>query len=386
MRILHVTPTYLPAVRYGGPIFAVHGLCRALAYRGHVVEVFTTNVNGSENSPVPTGVQVDIDGVQVTYFCSQLLRRLYWAPSLDAKLRQKINKFDLVHLHSVFLWPTWRGALAARRARVPYVVSPSGMLVKDLIKRRSRLAKSSWINFIERANIENSAALHAASQVEAEELYRFDWRLPPVAVIPYGVEDPESLATGDISQDIKDIVDGQPLVLYLGRLSWIKGLDRLLKAFALTSHGKLAIVGTDDEHRVSSLMALAQGLRISDRVCFLPRTVSGRDKEYLFMAAQALALPSYSESFGVVVLEAMRRGIPVVTTPQVGAAEIVCNARGGLVVDGDPASLGEAINSLINNSVLSDSMGKRGQRYVLEHHTWSHAASQIEALYEGLMA
>jgi glycosyltransferase involved in cell wall biosynthesis len=85
------------------------------------------------------------------------------------------------------------------------------------------------------------------------------------------------------------------------------------------------------------------------------------------------------------VLEAMRRGIPVVTTPQVGAAEIVCKARGGFVVKGDAASLGEAINSLINDSTLSHSMGKLGQRYVLERHTWHHAASQIEALYEGLV-
>src|SRR5262249_2892122 len=68
MRILHVVPTYLPAVRYGGPIFAVHGLCRALARRGHHVEVFTTNVDGSGASPVPLGEPVDLDGVQIRYF------------------------------------------------------------------------------------------------------------------------------------------------------------------------------------------------------------------------------------------------------------------------------------------------------------------------------
>jgi hypothetical protein len=63
MRLLHVVPTYLPATRYGGPIFAVHGLCRALAARGHAVEVFTTSIDGPRDSAVPHGVPVTLDGV-----------------------------------------------------------------------------------------------------------------------------------------------------------------------------------------------------------------------------------------------------------------------------------------------------------------------------------
>src|SRR5262245_14348096 len=153
MRILHVVPTYFPAIRYGGPIFAVHGLCRALAARGHEVEVFTTNIDGHGNSAVPIGVPVILDGVQVWYFRSRVLRRLYWAPECARMLRREIGKFDAVHLHSVFLWPTWAAARAARRAEIPYVLSPRGMLVKELIARRSWLAKSMWINLIERSNI-----------------------------------------------------------------------------------------------------------------------------------------------------------------------------------------------------------------------------------------
>src|SRR4051812_10455695 len=107
MRLLHVVPSYLPAVRYGGPIFAVHGLCQALVARGHEVEVFTTSVDGPSDSPVPVGIPVSVDGVRVRYFSSPLIRRLYWAPALGHALHQEIGRFDAVHLHSVFLWPTW---------------------------------------------------------------------------------------------------------------------------------------------------------------------------------------------------------------------------------------------------------------------------------------
>src|SRR5262245_61707241 len=86
MRILHVVPSYFPAVRYGGPIFAVHGLCHALAVRGHQVDVFTTNVDGPGISPVPVGIPVKLDQVTVRYFACPLFRRLYWAPALDDAL------------------------------------------------------------------------------------------------------------------------------------------------------------------------------------------------------------------------------------------------------------------------------------------------------------
>ncbi len=171
VKILHVVPTYLPATRYGGPIFAVHGLCRALARRGHDVHVFTTNVDGDGVSGVPLQTPVALDGVQVHYFASPL-RRLYLSPSMKRALRRDTAGFDLVHLHSVFLWPTWAAARAARRAGVPYVVSPRGMLVPELIARKSRWTKTAWIRLIERDNLESAAAVHFTARREWEDARR----------------------------------------------------------------------------------------------------------------------------------------------------------------------------------------------------------------------
>ena len=150
MRFLHVVPTYLPAVRYGGPIHSVHGLCAALAARGHDVHVFTTNVDGPRDSDVPLDRPVTMDGVNVRYFPSTRMRRLYWSPPMARALQAELSGFDVVHLHSVFLWPTWGAARSARRHAVPYVLSPRGMMVKDLIQRKSRWLKRAWIGLIER--------------------------------------------------------------------------------------------------------------------------------------------------------------------------------------------------------------------------------------------
>jgi glycosyltransferase involved in cell wall biosynthesis len=257
------------------------------------------------------------------------------------------------------------------------------MLVKDLIARRSRLVKSAWIRLIERANVEQAAALHLTSQLESTELAYFGWRLPRVAVIPNAMDEPLS-PNGNIAPDVEAITREQPLVLFLGRLSWKKGLDRLLQAFARTQSGTLAVVGTDDENFAPQLAKLAADLQIADRIRILPRTVVGSEKERLFAAARLFVLPSYSENFGNTVLEAMRRGVPVVVTPEVGAAEIVRTSGAGLVVAGDLEPLSSAIRLLSADLALARSMGEAGRRHAAAHFTWDQVAAQMEDLYNSI--
>jgi glycosyltransferase involved in cell wall biosynthesis len=384
MRILHVVPTYLPAARYGGPSFAVHGLCGSLATRGHHVEVFTTSVDGPTNSPVPLGVPVLLDGVHVRYFPSKVLRRLFWSPSLARALHADRAGFDLVHLHSVFLWPTWAAARWARKAQIPYLISPRGMLIEDLIKRRNRLLKSAWIKLIERENLERAAGIHVTSDLEREELRRFGWELPPISTIPNGIDDAKPFSTEDVAHDVRELTANRPFVLFFGRISWKKGLDRLLDAFVRTHPGNLVIAGPDDELLTPRLMQRARDLQIADRVQFLTRPVVGADRDYLYRSATLFVLPSYSENFGNVVLEAMQRSLPVVVTPEVGAAEVVRESRGGLVVSGEPEPLARGMSRLLADPALARSLGEAGQRHVVAHYTWARVAYTMERLYQTL--
>ena len=382
MRILHVVPTYLPATRYGGPIVAVHSLCRALAARGHAVEVFTTSIDGPVDTAVPYDRPVMLDGVKVRYFASHRLRRLSYAPALMQALRREIAGADVVHLHSAFLWPTWRAARLSRKRRIPYVISPRGMLVKALIASRNRLIKSAWIALIERSSLEQAAAIHATSAIEAGEIQKFGWRLPRIAVVPNGVDAIDDKASqGAPAVDIAALAGQQPLVLFFGRLAQVKGLDRLLRAFARTQRGTLAIVGNDYEGLAAGLSEMARQLQIDDRVRIVPRTITDAEKECMFAAARVFVLPSYSESFGNVVLEAMQRGLPVIVTPEVGAAEVVKESGGGLVAGGDAQSLGGAIDRLTEDAATSSAMGEAGRRHVSERYGWNSVAARMETLY-----
>ena len=376
MKLLHIVPTYLPATRYGGPIYSVHGLCKALAAAGVDVHVFTTNVDGDRDSDVPLGEPVELDGVRVWYFPSRRLRRLYYSPPMMKALRAQVRRFDVVHLHSVFLWPTWAAARVARAAGVPYVLSPRGMLVRDLVRRKSRWIKSAWLRLIERRNIEQAAAIHVTSDAEAVALGDFPFRLPRVLTIANGIDEPRAWTMDALSGDVKEVVAGEPYVLCFGRINWKKGLDRLLRAWAGVPGARLVIAGNDEEAYVPELMGIAEAAGVSARVQFLARSISGADKEALLATARLLVLPSYSENFGNVVPEAMVRGVPVVVTPEVGAKDVVRASGGGLVVDAD--ELASRITGLLQDETGRTAMGQRGRAWVSEHLTWGEVARQME--------
>lgn len=381
LSIVHVVPTYIPAWRYGGPIRSVHGLCRALARLGHDVHVFTTNVDGEKDSDVPLEKPVTIDGVKVWYFRSRLFRRLYFSRGMKQTLSTKITGFDLVHLHSVFLWPTWMAARLAQKNDIPYLIAPRGMLVKELIQRKNRWIKEIWIRIIEKKNLQKAAGIHATSRIEAEELKKFDFELPALSIVPNGIEEiPNHFAPATNTISTEDLPDHKPLILFLGRINWKKGLDRLIPAVSKVPDCHLAIVGNDEECYVPQLRELALHHGMENRISFLP-PVDGDDKWALFRKTTVFVLPSYSENFGIAALEAMAAGLPVVVTPEVGLSAVINENGCGVVAEGNPDSLAASIRRVIQDGALREKMGSMGQKIVREKFTWDVIAREMASVY-----
>ncbi len=378
-----MVPSYLPAIRYGGPIYSVHGLCRALAASGHEIHVATTNVDGPYNSNVALNEPVDLDGVFVWYFQSKVGRRLYYSPSMMSFFQEKMVGFDLVHLHSVFLWPTWAAARIARRKGIPYLLSPRGMLVSDLIKRKSRWLKTAWITLIEKKNIQYAAGLHVTSALEAQEIRKLRLDTAHIYQIPNGVEEPIQWTKEEVAEDVVGVIQQKPYVLFLGRISWKKGLDRLLEAWSKITTIPLVIAGNDEEDYLTTLMKKVDELALHNRVSFITRSVSGVDKEALFAAAGIFVLPSYSENFGNTVLEAMIRSLPVVVTEEVGAAYVVSESRAGLVVK--PDALQRTLQDLFFDSERLAHYGENGKAWITKHYTWPGLAVQMIQCYKEVL-
>ena len=365
MRILHVVPTYLPATRYGGPIYAVHGLCRALVARGHDVSVFTTNVDGPRDSDVRLDIRVLLDGVRVRYFRSEL-RRLYVSHDLKRALRAEMKDFDLLHLHSVFLWPTFAAAKEAQCAAVPYVISPRGMLVPELIRERSRWVKNAWLRLFERRTFARAQAVHVTSQRELDDARRTGLPLPRPFVIPNGID---IVPPPAVPRDART-------VLYFGRLSWKKRIDVLVDALSKIPEARLVIAGNDEEGLTPQLQDRANRAGVSARVTFAG-AIDPEARWELLARATVLALPSLSENFGNVVLEAMMMETPVVLTPSVGLAPDVLAARAGIITD----DFVTALRTLLEDGDLRAEMGRNGRALVESEFNWQTVAARMEEAY-----
>ncbi|HEX7830192.1 MAG TPA: glycosyltransferase, partial [Thermoanaerobaculia bacterium] len=301
MKILHVVPTYFPARRYGGPIVAVHGLCKSLAARGHDVDVFTTNVDGDGTLDVPIATPVDVDGVQVRYYPSPF-PRLYWSPAMRNALRAEVAQYDVVHSHAVYLWPGIATARAAHRAHVPFVISPRGMLVPELIAQKSRVVKSAWLRVFERRGFANASAIHFTAPLEYEDAKRVGaLPLPSPLIIPNGIDvEPRP----NVERDARTL-------LFLGRINWKKGLERVIEALPSLPDTRFVIAGNDEESLTPKLRSLAESLGVANRVAF-PGPVYGVAKNELLARATLFVLMSTSENFGNAVLEALAMETPAV--------------------------------------------------------------------------
>lgn len=372
LRVLHVAPSFHPADVYGGPTYSTHGLCLALAQRGVDVRVLTTNANGRENLHVESGEVALAPGFRVRR-CSRVMvdavsfTLLRWLPSL-------LSWADVVHLTAVYSFPTWPTLLACRRARKPVVWSPRGSLQTWASNSSRRMAKALWRQAC-RHLLPDSAALHATSQLEAEDVAPEVAGLPRV-IIPNAV-DP---ATGS-PMPVRS--DGFRL-LFIGRLHPKKGLEALLEACARLRGRldcRLTIGGAGEPSYTRSLESRIESLRLTDRVT-LAGDVRGSVKERLFQESHAVVVPSHSENFCMVVAEALARGRPVIAsrgTPWRALEEREC----GLWVDNTPSAIAAAIER-ISEMPLAE-MGERGRVWMGKEFSWSTVAARMEAAYRSLL-
>ena len=216
--------------------------------------------------------------------------------------------------------------------------------------------------------------LHVTS--EAERLASLS-RLPgtETALIPNGVEIPPENAERTWRPD------GRLRLLFLGRLDAIKGVENLLKAVAmLDKQVSIAIYGAGDKDYVVRLRALAECLGLGARVHF-GGVVQGDEKASVFWNADVCVVPSFSESFGMVVAEALAHGVPVIASRETPWAEI--ESRGcGLWVENSPGSLAESIDMLRRRDL--DVMGQKGRRWMQEQFDWGLVGNQMLRLYSNL--
>jgi len=181
------------------------------------------------------------------------------------------------------------------------------------------------------------------------------------------------------------------LLLFVGRLERLKGVDVAIRALALLRDRdhedvRLIVLGEDvrdgDESEKERLKAVASAVGVRDRVDFLG-SVAHHELPYFYAAADVCVMPSYSESFGLVALEAQACGRPVVASGVSGLRSVVRDEVSGYLIDDhDPAIYAERIGRLLSDPELAQQMGRRGS-LLAQRFSWTRTADRLGTLFEG---
>jgi glycosyltransferase involved in cell wall biosynthesis len=378
LRVLHITPYFAPAFRYGGPPRSILGLCRSLGDAGVDVEVFTTTANGPDPLPAaPEGAEYE--GVRVRYFPLAWPKRYWRASGLGAAFARALPGADLVHVHGLWNMTGSTAIAHARAAARPYIVSPRGML-QPAAMRRSRAMKLAAYWAVERRHLHDAAFLHATSPVEARQLARYG---PPVVSIANGVT-PVAASAGACQRlrELAGIEAGDEVVMFLGRLHPIKRLDLLAEAFAIVHRARprarLVIAGPDEggyRQRVEPLFA---------PVAAATRWLGAVDAETtgaLFAASRTLVQCSDSESFGMSVAEALTAGLPVVVTDRSPWSEVGTLGFGYSVAH-EPSAVATAVLQILEHQAEACAMGARGKVWARDTFGWDAIGRSMRDAYE----
>ncbi len=386
MRIVHVIGTLDPSA--GGPPAVALRLASAQSTAGHQVELIShgdasiegdvrrsiARVPGSENlirHAVPIGNSLD-RALGLTS------RRML--PGI-------VTGADIVHIHGVWEPILRRAGMTAHRARVPYVITPHGMLDPWSLEQKKW---KKWIVLMlaYRRFIEQSAALHCLNETEKQLIVGGGFRCR-CEVIPNGIflnEIDPLPERGGFAKRFPAL-QGRRFVLFLSRLHYKKGLDYLADAFALLAGRHpdvdLVVAGPDGGAEADFRKQIEQH-QLTGRV-HVVGPLYGPEKFEALVDASCFCLPSRQEGFSIAITEALGCGTPVVVSRQCNYPEVT-DSKAGIETELDPSAIANALSRLLENPELAANMGRAGRALVEERFTWPRVAALSLDLYSRLVS
>ena len=391
----------------GGMNVYVRDLTMQLGRMGVHVDIFTRSQDehvphvlhdlgfGNRVVHIPAGPEVPLPKLELVSYLPQFVA------GIKAFAAEKNIRYDLVHSHYWMSGVAGQALKQAWGAPLVHMFHTLGMM-KNRVARSKAEMEGEYRIAGERQVLLAADRIIAATPAEKAQLqflYQADDR--NIVVIPPGVDTGHFYPIpGDEARAAIGLPEQGCLILFVGRIEPLKGLETLIRAMAIMKHKGilrqcpqgLAIIGGDPHPspkainaEMTRLQALCKELGMDDMILFL-----GKRRQdtlpYYYSGAEVLVMPSHYESFGMVALEAMACGTPVVASQVGGLAFLVQDGVTGYVVpDGDPEILGERLTYLIENPEIRRKMGVQAAAYAQDY-AWDRIAAKIIALYDQVLS
>jgi len=381
---------------------------------GHDVSVFTLNLGDLKTTEILKGVEVHrpliadasnvfpmfvIDdlkrwGTNIRFFNDIFIYNVLGSTKfLNSLIKKEGYHFDIVCVHD---WLSCiAGLIVKNQTKMPVVFH-----VHSTEWGRSGGQGSEVVSHLEDATAQNADRIITVSNAMQEDLVRHGWPQSKISVVWNGVDpkryDPQKCQKEDVLKirEKYSIPEDWNMLLFLGRLTWVKSVKNLVQAMPLVlmdyPKTKLVILGKGEEQ--SDIVETADRLGIRDKIIYRFEFVPENERILHYAASDVCIFPSIYEPFGIVSLEAMSMAKPVVVGARgvVGFREQVINSgtdQNGVHVNGeDPADIAWGIEETLSDRQRAGAWGKNGRKRVLKYFTWRKVAEQTSGIYKTLLS
>lgn len=364
--------------KLGGSVHAAVNVCRHLAASGQPVEM----VAPYGPSDDVRYLAADQPALPFHKVARSFPQRFSNSSELGHWLDQNIRRFQVVEIHGIWVLATWQAARACIRHGVPYFVRPHGSLDPFDLQKRARLKQCLGPVYV-RWLLGNAAGVICTAQLEAERLVTYGAK-PLKCAMPLPVTLSAQIGRREFFRDKHRIPRDAQVVLFLSRVDYKKGLNFLIPALAKLKQEfprvwfVLAGVGTPEfTTQVHGWLKKTSVLAFTSEVGF----VSGQEKSDAFAAADLFALPSLNENFGIVNVEAMHAGIPLLISDQVYICSEIEEAGAGIICQPCETSVLKKLRHMLGESVDLALMGKQGKQLVEKRYRPEAATNVLIDLY-----
>lgn len=387
MKILQVCQSFYPCFASGGVVRSVYEVSKKLVERGHDVTVYTTDgctkrLEGSNHE------SFDVEGIEVFYLknLSNMLKLKFKISNpyyLPFKARKDLKKFDIIHIHEYRSFLSIVIHYYAKKYEIPYILQARGSVMPFFQKTRlKKIFDYLWGYDI----LKDAKLVLALTPNESLQYQKMSVDLNKIKIIPNGIDiSTFSNVKRGIFKKKYNIPDDVQIILFLGRIHKIKGIDLLIEAFNnLTidlTKVMLVIVGPDDGF-MGDLKLLVRKYEIEDKIIFTGPLYDNLKLE-AYMDADVYILPSVYDAFPNTVMEAMCLEKPVILTEGCQIDDVVKD-NVGLKVKCNVNSLQNAMKIILSDEEYRQQLGKNGKKIVVEKYSLNKVVGDIEKTYKDL--
>ncbi|MCL4325125.1 MAG: glycosyltransferase family 4 protein [Candidatus Thermoplasmatota archaeon] len=392
MRVLHVTTRYPPGP--GGVERHVREVALRQRAEGMDAQVLTsdlfTEIPWARLPPDVARASVTADGIPIHRHRAVALSDDLHYPFLPGLYLDILRrKPDIVHVHTYGTYQGFSALAGSAISDIPFVMTahfhPTWSIWGGAGRKRLR---GFYDRFLASWVLGRAARLIVQTHEEERLLREVDPSLPPVSIVAPGYTPLPTPPEGPDLFRAAWKIPG-PFVLFVGRLASNKGLDVLLTAFAAIRpkfpEVRLVLVG-EDAGAGAETISLAKSLGLGESVLMTGFLKDDRLLASAYREAEMLVLPSEYEAFGLVLLEAMAQGRPVIATRVGGMPEVVAEGRNGILVPSrDPTALQAAMERLLSDRELAQRMGAYGQKETVPRYSWEGVVHSLGSIYEDVL-